>query len=179
MGRVQIILFLLLLLIGGALSFIAVRYWVGAAYADVRDVAPGHQEIAWISPATNGDAWERLIAALELLQREAHAPAVPGASAGPLGKTFHVTFDNAFLPMTADVPEVALYFDDAPDAKLWIRWYKLSGENPSPSWFAKLKHRARPPVAIVGGETTDRALFQTRALQKERASWPGPAPLYL
>ena len=132
----------------------------------MRAVPAGHQEIAWISPATSGDSWERLVAALELLKKD------------PTYYQFRVNFDKAFLPLTADVPEVALYFDDAPDIKLWIRWYKLSGENPSPTWFDKLIQRGTPPLAIIGGETSDRALYQSRALQDVRAQWPGPPPLY-
>ncbi len=178
MSRVPVRFLLALFLVGVLLSLFTLRYWAGSGTADVRGVPAGHQEIAWISPATNGDAWERLIAALELLQREARAPAQPGTSAPALDPTFRVNFDNAFLPLTADVPEVSLSFADAPDAKLWIRWYKLSGENPSSSWFEKLSRRASASVGHRRRGDDGPRLFQARALQKIRAAWPGPAPLY-
>src|SRR4029077_11157950 len=94
------------------------------------------------------------------------------------GKALRVNFDKAFLALTTDVPEVALYFEGTPDVSLWIRWYKLSGENPSPRWFEKLIKRGRPPLAVIGGETSDRAQKQAQALDKVHADWSGPAPLY-
>src|SRR5436305_7608144 len=120
MGRWRLGFLLVLALACAGAVLLTLRNWAGAGVAEVRDVPGGHQEIAWISPATSGDSWERLVAALELLQKD------QGSRAPVAGKTFRVNFDNAFLPLTADVPEVALYFDDAPDVKLWIRWYKLS-----------------------------------------------------
>ena len=144
--------------------------WAGAGVSDVKDVPPGHQEVAWISPATSGEAWERLVAALELLHKDPEN--------GKNGRTLTVNFDKAFLALTADVPEVALYFEETPHAKLWIRWYKLTGENPTSRWIEKLTQRGTPPLAIIGGETSDRALMQTNALQEARTRWQGPAPLF-
>lgn len=168
MSRSRIILALALVLLCGSAVLLTVRNWAGAGVADVKAVPPGHQEIAWLAPATSGDSWERVIAALELLQKES-------------GSVTQLRVDtaNAFLPLTADVPEVSLYFNDAPAAKLWIRWYKLSGENTSPRWCERLSRRDRPPLAIIGGDTSDRALVQSRALEALRGAWPGPAPLYL
>ena len=59
----------------------------------------GHQEIAWIAPATSGESWERLVAALKLLQNDS---------------TLQVDYDKAFLPLTADVPEVAFHLAPRP-----------------------------------------------------------------
>jgi hypothetical protein len=171
MGRSRLALLGVLALACVAAMALALRDWAAPGLAEVRGVPSGHQEIAWISPATSGEAWERLVAALTLLQQD--------KSNGALGKNLRVQLANAFLPLTADVPEVALFFDDAPEVKLWIRWYKLSGQNPSGSWFDKLIKRGTSPLAIIGGETSDRALYQARALAKVRSQWPGPAPLYL
>jgi hypothetical protein len=170
MGRWRRVSLGALALLCGGVVFLSVRDWAATGLAEVRAVPTGHREIAWISPATSGDSWERLVAALVLLVQE--------KSNAVGGKTLRVAFDNAFLPLTADVPEVALFFDDAPDIKLWIRWYKLSGENPSPHWFDKLIRRGTPPLAIIGGETSDRALYQARGLESVRGQWPGPAPVY-
>jgi hypothetical protein len=170
MGRRFFLLGAMLLTAGAV--YAAARYWPGAGGAEVRPVPPGDQEIAWISPATSGDAWERLIAAVKLLEKETIYDAAPA-------RRLRADVSKAFLPLTADVPEVALSFADAPQRKLWIRWYKLSGENPSPRWFDKLIARGTSPLAIIGGETSDRALFQSRALAEVRGKWPGPAPVYI
>jgi hypothetical protein len=174
-GRVRVVvLAAALALLLGLGVFLAVRDLASAGTLQPRSVPAGSQEIAWLAPATSGDSWERLVAALELLQKDERRGAGP---AGP-GKALRVNYDNAFLPLTADVPEVALYFDDAPDAKLWVRWYKLSGETPSRDWFKKLIERGHPPLAVIGGDTSDRALSQATALEKVRDKWSGPAPLY-
>lgn len=188
MGRIRLGILVVLLILVVSAILLTVRQWAAAGLAEVKDVPTGHQEIAWISPATSGDGWERLVAALGMLQRAAdagvpsvnspQAAAKRGAPALPPGRALRVDLANAFLPLTADVPEVALYFADAPNVKLWIRWYKLSGENPSPRWFEKLSRRGRPPLAVIGGETSGRALYQSRALQECRTRWQGPAPLY-
>src|SRR5450755_887142 len=112
MGRFRLIFPLALLLLCAAALFLPVGHWGGAGVAEVGAVPPGHQEIAWISPATSGDSWERLVAALELLQKES-AVSPPGGNPTLWGKSFHVNVGRAFLPLTADVPEIALYFDDA------------------------------------------------------------------
>jgi hypothetical protein len=169
MRRAHPIPFLILAVLLAAAVYL-VRSGAGAGQADVRAVPPGHQEIAWMSPATSGDAWERLVAALELLQKDKINDWG--------GKTLRLNLDQAFLALTADVPEVSIWFADAPEVKLWIRWYKLTGENPSRRWFDKLIERGRPPLAVIGGDTSDRSLSQARALQEVRGQWSGPAPLY-
>ncbi len=170
MSRSRLVFLLALVLVCASAIVMAIRGWTGGGLAEVREVAPGHQEIAWIAPATSSDSWERLVAALELLAKDGK----PGAGTHLL----RASFDKAFLPLTADVPEVALFFEDAPDAKLWLRWYKLTGENPSKLWFEKLLRRSVPPLAVIGGDTSDHALSQARALQEDRTRWPAPAPLY-
>lgn len=173
MGRFRLGLLLITVVLCGGAILLTVRNWVGAGLVEVKAVPVGDQEIAWISPATSSDGWERLVAALELLQKGGATEA-----ARPTGRVLRVDLANAFLPLTADVPEVALSYADAPAVKLWIRWYKLSGENPSRRWLEKLMRRGTPPLAVIGGETSGRALVQSRALQEVRSHWPGPAPLY-
>ncbi len=163
MGRWRLILIVATVGVCLGALILAVKTWAYPEQAEIRAVPSGHQEIAWIAPATSGESWERLVAALKLLQ---------------VSVNIQANFDKAFLPLTADVPEIALYYATNPDAKLWIRWYKLSGENPSRRWFEKLGQRQSPPLAVIGGDTSDRALFQSRALQEVRSKWTGPAPLY-
>ena len=63
MDRTRVV-FLALALLCGAGLLLTVRDWAGAGLAAVRAVPAGHQEIAWIAPATSGESWERLVAAL-------------------------------------------------------------------------------------------------------------------
>jgi hypothetical protein len=170
MDRWRLVLVLVVALVSAGAIIVTVREWAGAGSAEVRAVPPGSQEIAWIAPATSGDSWERLVAALTLLQHDDNSDT--------RDPTLRINLDNAFLPLTADVPEVALSWTGNPDAKLYIRWYKLSGENPSRRWFDKLIQRGRPPLAVIGGDTSDHALYQASALRDVRERWSGPPPVY-
>ncbi len=159
-----------LLLAGSYLLLRGLGYWDGPAGAAVKAVPAGHQEIAWIAPATSSDVWERLIAAIDHVARhwQEHHPDQP-----PL----RVSLDHAFLQLTADVPEIALA--TSAEVKLLIRWYKLTGEIDNRQWFAKLSRRQPPPLAIIGGDTSDRALDQALALRQLRGRWQGADPLFL
>ena len=156
-------------LVAAALLLPSPGFWSSLETGHARPVPAGDQEIAWLAPATGGESWERVVRALRLLADEC--------------KTVHGTddlrldADRAFLPLTADVPEVGLSFPGA--GTLWVRWYKLSSSTPAEHWMRSLKRRGTPPLAIVGGETTDRAVTQAGVLERMKASWPGPAPLYL
>ncbi len=145
--------------------------WAAPNQASVRPVPAGHQEIAWIAPATSGDAWERLVAALAQLQEQ--------GSKRSGSATLHLDLDKAFLDLSAEVPEIALALGGSSAPKLWVRWYKLSGDNNSRQWIASLQKRDTPPLAIVGGDTSDRALALAEALKDAQAGWRGPAPLLL
>src|ERR1700677_2712528 len=111
---------LILCLIGWA-GYQGWSYLSGRDNALVPPLLPGHQEVAWFSPATSGDGWERLVAALKNLEKDW---AVIHPNLPPL----KVSFQDAFLNETASVPQIALYFAGHEDAKLWLRWYKLSGD---------------------------------------------------
>jgi hypothetical protein len=151
--------------------------WEGATGAQVKGLVGEEQEIAWIEPATNSDDWAQFVSGLARL--EADWPKIRG----PLGQ-FNLELGAesslAFPQLTADVAEVALSFAEAPARKLWVRWYKISGDNPSEAWVEKLRARSRPPLAIVGGGTSDRAFVLARALVKAQADrWHGKPPLFL
>ena len=144
-------------------------FWASLETGHVRPLAAGDQEIAWLAPATGGETWERLVKALRLLANEC-------ATVHGTGQ-LHLDTDRAFLPLTADVPEVGLSFPGT--GTLRIRWYKLSGSTSVDHWMRGLQRRSVPPLAIVGGETTDRAVTLAGALERLKASWSGPAPLFL
>src|SRR5262245_49644231 len=153
-------------------GFFALRgFWSYPGLGESKAVPPGHQEIAWLAPATGNDAWERLVAALRLLEKD--WAKVHG------GPELRLRLDQAFLDLTADIPEIGLSFAGHSDKVLWIRWYKVSGEVDADQWIVKLKQRGTPPLAVIGGETTDRALQLARVLDKHGAGWSRSAPLFL
>lgn len=172
--RYRWLVFLFLFAAVGLAGYFAARtlgIWNAPGQAQVRPVATGHQEIAWIAPATSGDAWERLVAALKLLQQD-WPKLQPGV-------TLDLDLDKAFLDLTADVPEIGLRLGPGDAGKLWVRWYKLSGDTDSRQWIVNLRQRGVPPLAVVGGDTSDRALALAKALADARKHWSGPAPLLL
>ncbi|MBM4067477.1 MAG: hypothetical protein FJ271_00825 [Planctomycetes bacterium] len=139
---------------------------------EVKVVPTGHQEIALIAPATSDEAWERLVAAASYLVREwpRIAPASP-----PL----QVVLDQAFLKHTAGVPEFGLRLEGGEQGTLWVRWYKLSSEMDAAAWIERLAERQPAPLAILGGDTSDRAVALGRALSARVESWSGKPPLFL
>ena len=103
--RYRWVVFLLLFAGVGLAAYFAagtLGIWNAPGQAQVRPVPPGDQEIAWIAPATSGDAWERLVAALKLLQQD--WPKLHGGAALDLD----LDLDKAFLDLTAEVPEIGL-----------------------------------------------------------------------
>src|SRR5947207_1156013 len=70
---------------------------LGVPAASVKSVPAGHQEIAWIAPATSDDAWERLVEAAGYLVQK-------WPELFPDSPRLRGDFDRAFLDLTADVP---------------------------------------------------------------------------
>src|SRR5438067_2109190 len=79
--------------------------------AQVKAVPAGHQEVAFLMPATSGETWERLVAALDALRHD-WAERHPGAPKLQVRKT------NAFVELTADVAELTLWLKGGEDQKL-------------------------------------------------------------
>ncbi|MBI3408831.1 MAG: hypothetical protein HY040_10780 [Planctomycetes bacterium] len=153
-------------------GYFLLRGWAGPAFADVKEVPAGAQEIAWLAPATSSDAWERLVAAAKLVREQ-------WRSAQPKGEPLEVNLDQAFLDLTADVPEIVFSFPKNKKARLLVRWYKLSGELDTRYWVGKLAARKTPPLAIIGGDISDRAIAQAGVLNEFRGKWQGADPLFL
>lgn len=137
----------------------------------VKEVPAGDQEIAFIAPATSDEAWERVVAAARHLvgQWGKIAPNSPALAA---------TVDDAFLEQTTAIPEFGLQLEGVPGT-LWVRWYKVSSEMDSRSWIEHLARRNPAPLAILGGDTSDRAVVMGRALHDHLGSWHGKPPLFL
>jgi hypothetical protein len=133
--------------------------------AVARPVPPGDQEIVWLNPATNV-AWERFVAAVHrLLQDRPDLGLQLVADADP------------FPPHTADVAELALTRGPG-QPRLWFRWYKLTGDQGPEQWVQALGQRQPPPLAIIGGGSSDRARDLALALEEARPRAASP-PLLL
>jgi hypothetical protein len=82
-----------------------------------------------------------------------------------------------FPSQTAAVPELAITARGS-KSRLWFRWYKLTGELGYAQWVEALARRRTPPLAIMGGGSSDRALELARTLNDRRDSFR-TAPLLL
>ncbi|MCS6851522.1 MAG: hypothetical protein NZ700_10195 [Gemmataceae bacterium] len=138
-------------------------WWRGGPTVLPRPLPHGHQELAWLQPATSTSTWERLMAGLQRLQ---HA-----------WPELQVDDRGAFPEQTAAVPEVALWLGGSSE-KLWIRWYKLTSEAGVGHWVRELARRDPSPLAIIGGSSSDRARDLAKAL-REPIAWQTGAPLLL
>jgi hypothetical protein len=137
---------LLLTVVGLALAA-AWIVWPFGRLASTGQAAPKplegrDQEIVWLDPATSTVNWERFVAATRRFVADQ--------------KDFILDDSNAFPSQTTAVPEVALAFGRG-KPRLWFRWYKLTGDLGPRQWVRALAERFPPPLAIIGGGTSDRA----------------------
>jgi hypothetical protein len=154
-------------LTAGALVFVLGPSWFGVSVnqAVARPVPAGDQEVAWFNAATNAVAWERFVAGIRRLERDPE-----------LGLKI-VDDSNAFPDQTTAVPEIAVTIHNNRH-RLWFRWYKLTGDIAASQWTEALLHRDPPPLAIIGGGSSDRARDLAVELQQRRAQFAS-APLLL
>jgi hypothetical protein len=110
-------------------------------------VADGDREIAWLYPATNAANWERFVAAVRRAGGRLHDDQ-PGLTV--------VDGPATFPPHSTATPEVALAWP-AQGRRLVFRWYKLTSDWKTRDWVDALLRRQPPPLAIVGGSTSDGA----------------------
>jgi hypothetical protein len=157
-----------LVLISVALAIGALALWLWPAQRDItRPVPAGDQEIAWLNPATGGVPWERFVAAVYRLQADRPDLAVAIAPDA-----------NPFPPRTTDVPELAISVRGRP-SRLWFRWYKLTGDLGHRQWVEALARRSTPPLAVMGGGTSDRAYDLARELKEHIGVFAAPPPLII
>ncbi len=124
-------------------------------------VPTGDQEIAWFHTTTSGTTWERFVTGV------ARSKAlVPGLK---------IDDSAAFVDRTTAAPEVVISMDGRP-GRLRIRWYKLRNEATASVWVQALAERNPPPLAVIGGVSSDRALDMARAMQDQQV-WQGDRPL--
>jgi hypothetical protein len=133
--------------------------------AVIRPLASGDQEIAWLNPATSAVAWERFVAAVHRLQIDRAELGIEIAQAS-----------NPFPVQTTMVPELALTRVGR-SGRLWFRWYKLTADLGPAEWVRALAQRQPPPLAVMGGSSSDRARDLALELQGQQAHGPN-MPLF-
>jgi hypothetical protein len=109
------------------------------------------QEIAWLMPATNRPNWDRFLEAARLLV--AHS-----------GGELSWASDPVLARGSRDIPGFALARRNG-TGRLWFRWYKLTSDYSAEHWLAGLLRRRPKPLAVLGGNTSDRALELARLLR--------------
>lgn len=142
-----------------------------SAIAEVRSVPESSHEIAWIAPASNIETWQRIVEAAEYLRKQ--------WSKEEGDKRLRIDLENAYLNLTAGVPEIVLWWSERPQEKIYLRWYKISNERSIETWIKKLSERGKPPLAILGGDSTRRAVEISETLKAYRQKWRAAAPLFL
>ena len=151
-------LIVVLLIFGG---FVGLREMLVGQPRGVRvlSVSGGDGEIAWIHTSTNVANWERFVTSIHR---------IPG---------IEVDDSGAFLDSTTSVPEVNIGFPGL-SGRLRVRWYKLTSEISTQKIVDALAEREPPPLALIGGGSTDRALDLALALN-QRTDWKGERPLLM
>src|SRR5262245_15865320 len=120
------------------------------------------EEIAWLHNPTSFEAWENFVAGVK---RAEMAP-------GPAG--LEVDISAAYPERTTSVPEIVFRRKGyAGGAR--IRWYKVTDEASQEAWVNALARRDRPPIAVLGGWSSDRAKELADAMRD--APWAGEKPL--
>ncbi len=123
-------------------------------------VAAEDQEIVWLYPATNGAAWERFVSALRYTVTR-----LPSAQGN-----WRMDTERAFPLQTTAVPEMALLRPGG--GRLVFRWYKLTSDWKSRDWIESLLMRNPPPLAVIGGSSSDVAHDLALQLQSLSAALP-------
>jgi hypothetical protein len=109
-------------------------------------VEPGEMEIVWLYTATNATSWERFVAAVRQTEEQLRRDR-PG---------LHADLSAAFPQQTTAVPQVSLSLPGG-GPRFVFRWYKLTSDWKTRDWIEALLKRPRPPLAIIGGSSSDGA----------------------
>jgi hypothetical protein len=124
-------------------------------------VLAGEREIVWLYPATEAASWERFVAAVrrtaERLRRS--RPSVQADD------------QFAFPQQTTAVPEVSLSASGS-EPRFVFRWYKLTGDWKMRDWIEALLTRQPPPLAFIGGSSSDSARELATYLQRYAETLP-------
>src|SRR5262245_31446028 len=160
-----LLLLLLLALFLGAMALWLLPPGV-AGRATPLPLPDGDREVAWLEPATSTD-WARFVKAAKWLQEQQSA-----------GFPLEVDDRKAFPTQTTEVPELVLSQRGTPGS-LRVRWYKLLSTAKTAHWVPALLTGRRPPLAVIGGSTTNRAKALAHQLPAAAESGRDDLPLLL
>ncbi len=118
-------------------------------------------EIVWLYTATNATSWERFVAAVRRTGKRLERDH-PGLRAD---------ITAAFPKQTTAVPEVSLSWSGS-GPRFVFRWYKLTGDWKTRDWIEALLKRDPPPLAIIGGSSSDSARELATYLNQFTAGMP-------
>lgn len=132
--------------------------------AEPRPVPDGDVEIAWLHNPTSFESWDNFVWAVKRCEM-----ADSGAPAG-----LEVDDASAFPNRTTAVPEIVVKRKEY-SGNLRIRWYKVTDEATQEAWVNALAARNPPPLAILGGWSSDRAKELADAMKDK--VWTSHRPL--
>jgi hypothetical protein len=127
-------------------------------------VPAGDEEIAWLHNPTSFESWENFVWGVKRAEM--------ASDSGPDG--LEVDVSGAYPERTTAVPEVVVRRRGF-SGILRIRWYKVTDDAGQEAWVRALAARDRPPVAVLGGWSSDRAKELADAMRD--APWPARKPL--
>jgi hypothetical protein len=157
---------LALFVLASVVFLFPVGWWRGAEATKPLPVPSDDQEIAWLHIPTSGDSWENFVWGMKRAEMS--------SSGAPSG--LRVDDSAAFPSRTTEVPEVIISRDGVA-GKLRVRWYKVTNYASTDAWVKALAARNPPPLAVVGGWSSDRARELAEAMAA--IEWPNQKPVLL
>ena len=124
-------------------------------------VPSGAKEIAWLAPATSSLDWQRMVSAMELAMG---TPACAGCT---------LDTSRAFPSRSSEIPECRVVLRG--HSLIW-RWYRL---DESLHVADLLLQRKPPPLAMVGGNTSDAAQALADCMSHQRETGSGQLPILM
>jgi hypothetical protein len=132
--------------------------------ADPKPVPNGDLEIAWLHNPTSFESWDNFVWGVKRAETaEDDSPS-----------DLEVDDSAAFPHRTTAVPEIVIRRRGYAGS-LRIRWYKVTDEATQEAWVNALATRNPPPLAILGGWSSDRAKELAVAMREK--NWPVSRPL--
>ncbi|MBA4187513.1 MAG: hypothetical protein C0467_05785 [Planctomycetaceae bacterium] len=129
-----------------------------------RPVPENDREIAWLHNPTSFETWEHFVWGVKRAEM--------AGDGGPAGLV--VDDSEAFPDKTTAVPEVVIRRAGFTGA-IRIRWYKITDATTQEDWVKALARSNPPPLAILGGWSSDRARVLADAMRQ--ANWVAARPL--